>query len=258
MKLAGRSLFALLVTAIITVSPAPANAAQFTFQDDADGGIIIWDGALDVATMQNNCPAVLCITTELGAIAPEAVRVLVNMSAAATFDSFSLNLVLSAPSAGFPLGDCAVFSISCLSAEDFLEIYGGANYSGFECLDNGNVPLDGCPSDPTNTHSVARLPLELIGSDPIGDGSQFRLFGAGLSFLTSNLAFFQAARVGFELNLQLQQPTEGGQAVVPFTLRLSLQDASAPAAVPEPGTMLLLGSGLAGLGGMAWRRHRRG
>jgi hypothetical protein len=30
-----------------------------------------------------------------------------------------------------------------------------------------------------------------------------------------------------------------------------------PAVVPEPSTLLLLGTGLASLGGLAWRRHRR-
>ncbi len=47
-----------------------------------------------------------------------------------------------------------------------------------------------------------------------------------------------------------------GKSANGFAWAVRSGDASAPTAVPEPGTMLLMGSGLVGL--MAWRRLRRG
>ena len=255
MRLAVRSVLALFITAFITASPATASASEITFFDFVDGGgdgIIIWDGALDVATMQNSCPAQLCITTALGAITPEALQMLVSMASPVTFAEFIPQLALSLPNGGFPLADCATYSIICQPAETVMDNFGGngIDLNGFECLDNGALPPGGdCPDDAQFTHTVALLPLTLITPNPVGNGSLFEIGSAGRDFLNANLLLWQTAHVGF--TLVYQQQLNDGQNGVPFTLRL--QDASTPTAVPEPGTMLLLGSGLA----MAARRLRR-
>jgi hypothetical protein len=244
-----------LITALLLVAlPLPSNAMSMRFGGANDGGIV-WDGGGDAGTMNNNCGALGLLCDTNGLILSDVDQILANLTVREDgyiFSRFDLSLVLSLPST-----PSAAVTNACTS-----ELGAGAcgNLTP-TFLQNHNLGLaknlQDAISVPDETAWAAVLPFasSITALTPltlnIGDVSPFYLTDASKDFLRAAgvLDALGAAHAGLSLSFDLETQNE--------FRRLGFDVEGQPAAVaavPEPASMLLLGSGLAG---MVARRYRR-
>lgn len=122
------------------------------------------------------------------------------------------------------------------------------------------------PGGASTTFSFLPGPLIGAGADwdtsPNGEGSGLALtinLNAGGSLFVAQIGPINGTFFGWTSTSPFDSFTiQGGTnpGIETFAMD-NLSFATGFAAVPTPATLLLLGSGLAGLGGIAWKRHRR-
>ena len=139
----------------------------------------------------------------------------------------------------------------------FFTIYDFAGFTGahtdapgwtFQSLNVGSTPSTTVPGD---SATVANLTWYFTGATPNTPGTDITGFSAGSTFIGPTVLHSYTS--GATKNTPLD-PVTNNTALGSIGTALAPGPANVPPGVPEPATLLLLGSGLAGLAG--WRQWR--
>lgn len=244
--------FTALVMAMVVVMPRDSYAGLFSFDGSGTLGGFVWDGDADVGTMNNDgCPIVgpsdpvPCFSdvfTVLPGVTLADLRVVVTSGSPDFEDDPLLQPALAI---AFTLSgvQCSAFSSLSLTCGLLPDVLPGDEKPTDQNSNDVGYYLD--PTDPTTlvTPEILLVPI-FLGAQASGGG-----FGPNPADFVgvdpALVALLNNSRIGvtFRLNANSDFSLSFGQI--------------APTAVPEPASLLLVGSGVASAVGRRYRRRSK-